>query len=237
MLPLAPADDQDKTGTERGPAAVAAFFDMDNTVLRGSSGRLYLRYLQQTRYFSARQWLPILAHVALYVAKRIDFPQLMGWLMTQVAGASEAEAWRISEAWHRAVLRHAIADGARERIAWHRSQGHHVALVSAATPYAVEPVARDLGLADAYLATQLEVAAGRFTGRVQRPACYGAGKVTLTRAYATKHNVDLAQSYFYTDSSSDAPLLEAVGHPVAVHPDRRLARLAAQRAWPVLRFY
>ena len=237
MLPNAAVAHEDETGAERGLATVAAFFDMDNTVLRGSSGRLYLRYLQQSHYYSARQWLPILAHVALYVTKRIDFPQLMGWLMTQVAGASEAEAWRISEIWHRAMLRQAIADGARERIAWHRSQGHHVALVSAATPYAVEPVARDLGLGAAYLATQLEVVAGRFTGRVQRPACYGAGKVTLTRAYATKHNINLAQSYFYTDSSSDAPLLEAVGHPVAVHPDLRLARLAAQRDWPVLRFY
>lgn len=237
MLPSTPLNPRDETGTERGPARVAAFFDMDNTLLRGSSGRLYLRYLRQIGYFSTRQWLRVLGRVALYITKRVDFPHLMGWLMTQVAGASEAEAWRISAAWHRAMLRDAIADGARERIAWHRDQGHHVAIVSAATPYAVEPVARDLGLGDAYLATRLEVVAGRFTGQIQSPACYGPGKVPLARAYATKHNISLAQSYFYTDSSSDAPLLAAVGHPVAVHPDRRLARMAAEHNWPIMRFY
>lgn len=218
------------------PGRPAAFFDMDNTVLRGASGRLYLRYLWQIGYFSAPQWAAVLGRVALYVTKQIDFPQLMGWLMAQVAGASEAEAWRLSAAWHRAMLRPAITRDARERIAWHRGQGHHVAIISAATPYAVQPVAHDLELGDAYLATELEVVGGRFTGQVQRPACYGGGKVALARAYATEHNLDLAQSYFYTDSSSDAPLLHAVGRPVAVNPDRRLARLAAQHQWPVLRF-
>jgi putative phosphoserine phosphatase/1-acylglycerol-3-phosphate O-acyltransferase len=216
---------------------VAAFFDMDNTVLRSSSGRLYLKYLRDRGYLPWSRWIAILGQISLYVAGLLDFPHLMARLMTQVADAEEAETLRISEAWFRDVLRSYITDGARVRIEWHRRQGHHVALVSASTPYAVVPVARDLGLADAYLATHLEVTSGRFTGRVQEPACYGSGKLTLTQAYAIEQQLSLEQSYFYSDSHHDLPLLEAVGHPVAVNPNRKLSQIATARKWPVVYFY
>lgn len=216
---------------------VAAFFDMDNTVLRSSSGRLYLRYLRSKGHLSWGRWLAITWQVGLYVAGVTDFPHLMARLMTQVAGADEAATWRISDAWFREMLRDFITDAARERIAWHRREGHHVAIVSASTPYAVEPVAHDLGLGNDYLATRLEVVEGHFTGRVLEPACYGPGKLALTRAYAAHRNLDLAISYFYTDSHHDLPLLEAVGRPVVVNPSRKLAQIATTRRWPVVRFY
>ena len=219
------------------PFGVGAFFDMDNTVLRGSSGRLYLQYLRSKGYLSWQRWLAVTWQVGLYVTGITDFPRLMARLMAQVAGADEAETWRISEAWSREMLRGFIAEAARERITWHRQQGHRVAIVSASTPYAVAPVAHDLGLGNDYLATRLEVISGRFTGKVIAPACYGPGKVTLVRAYSAQHKLDLAESYFYTDSHHDLPLLEAVGHPIAVNPSRRLKAIATKRRWPVVCFY
>lgn len=217
--------------------AIAAFFDMDNTILQGSSGRLYLQYLRRKGLLSRWRWLVITWQVGLYVLGITDFPHLMARLMTQVAGSEEAEAWRISHAWFDEMLRDFIAGAARDCIAWHLDQGHHVAIVSASTPYAVMPVARDLGLDGAYLATRLEVAEGRFTGRILPPACYGPGKLTLTRQYAAERGLSLAASYFYTDSHHDLPLLEAVGQPVAVNPGRKLAKIAARQGWPVKRFY
>ena len=235
---VAPAKTEtEHPGSLAAAPGVAAFFDMDNTVLRSSSGRLYLKYLRKNGYLSWPRWIVITGQIGLYVTGLIDFPHLMARLMGQVAGADEARTWRISEAWFREMLRDYIAGGARERIEWHRSRSHHVALVSASTPYAVKPVAHDLGLADAYLATRLEVLSGRFTGRVVEPACYGPGKVVMTRAYAAQHKIELARSYFYTDSHHDLPLLEAVGHPVAVNPNRKLARVASERKWPVVYFY
>jgi putative phosphoserine phosphatase/1-acylglycerol-3-phosphate O-acyltransferase len=239
---LSPADASTTTKMQGsfapvGVQDVAAFFDMDNTILRGSSGRLYLQYLRQKGYLSWWRWLIIMWQVGLYVVGVTDFPHLMARLMTQVAGSEEAEAWRISHAWFREMLRDYIADAARDCIAWHLSQGHHVAIVSASTPYAVAPVAHDLGLDSAYLATRLEVADGRFTGRVLLPACYGPGKLTLTRQYAAERGLDLSKSYFYTDSHHDLPLLEAVGQPVAVNPGRELAKIAGKRGWPTKRFY
>ncbi len=216
---------------------VGAFFDMDRTLLRDSSGRLYLKYLRATNRLSLRQWLVITYNVARYMLGTVEFPQLMGWLTAQVAGADEAEAWRLSREWFEAMLRHYIADGAREQVRWHQEQGHHVAIVSAATPFAVAPVAHSLGLGDSYLATRLEIVAGRFTGRLDQPACFGRGKLLLASTYAAQHGLDLRQSYFYSDSHDDLPLLEAVGHPVAVNPSRKLARIASERGWPVMFFY
>lgn len=217
--------------------AVGAFFDMDNTVLSGSSGRLYLKYLRKNGYLPRSSWLRITGHVAMYVSGLTDFPHLMARLMTYVAGASEEQAWELSAGWFASMLQHYITEKAREMVAWHADRGHHVALVSASTPYAVAPVAASLGLGSAFLCTHLEVVDGHFTGRLQVPACYGKGKVVLTHRYAQAHDLDLCQSYFYSDSYRDLPLLEAVGHPIAVNPDRRLARIAAERGWTTTRFY
>ncbi len=223
------------TAVQAPPGRIAAFFDMDHTLLRESSGRLYLKYLLQTGHLRPHHWLVITFHVARYMIGLIDFPRLMSQIMTRVAATGEAEAWRISDAWFETMLRHYIADRARERIAWHQGQGHHVAIVSASTPYAVELVARSLGVD--YLATRLEIADGRFTGRLIEPACYGVGKVILAAAYAKERGAQLDYCYFYSDSYADLPLLEAVGHPVAVNPSRKLARIAVQRGWPITRFY
>ena len=210
---------------------------MDNTLLSAASGRLYLKWLRQTGQLPLHRWAYITGQVGLYITGVIDFPRLMSRLMVYAAGANEAEAWRMSEQWYESMLRHYIAPAARERVEWHVAQGHHVAIVSAATPYAVKPVAEALGLGERYLATELEVQNGSFTGRVIEPACYGDGKVTRALMYAAQHGLDLGCSYFYSDSASDLPLLEAVGNPVAVNPSRKLARIAAERRWPVMKFY
>lgn len=210
---------------------------MDKTLLTASSGWLYLTWLWQTRQLPIHQWMYISGQVALYIIGIIGFPRLMSRLTILVAGSSESKAWRMSRAWFETSLRHAIAPGGPKQIALHRQQGHHVAMVSAATPYAVKPVAEALGLGKAFLATELEVVGGRFTGRVMEPACFGTGKVARTQNYAEVHQLDLKMSYFYSDSASDMPLLEAVGHPVAVNPSRKLAHIAERRGWPVMKFY
>ncbi len=83
------------------------------------------------------------------------------------------------------------------------------------------------------LATRLEEEAGRFTGRVVDPICYGAGKVALAETWANEHDVDLGESAFYTDSISDLPMLERVKEPVVINPDPRLRLLAWRRGWRV----
>ena len=114
----------------------------------------------------------------------------------------------------------------------HRAAGHVVALVSGATRYVLDPIAAHLGVAHV-MHTRMEVKDGVFTGRVERPVCFGEGKIYWLQQLIDRENLDLARSYFYTDSISDLPLLDLVGHPVAVNPDPLLYREAARRRWPV----
>jgi hypothetical protein len=97
------------------------------------------------------------------------------------------------------------------------------------------PLAKHLGI-DHFLYTRLEVEDGRFTGRVIEPVCFEAGKIHWLEQLVTTQRIDLARSWFYTDSITDLPLLELVGHPVVTNPDPRLYREAARRRWPV-RFF
>jgi HAD superfamily hydrolase (TIGR01490 family) len=120
------------------------------------------------------------------------------------------------------------------RVAAHRRAGHIVAILTSATRYLAEPLGADLGI-DHLLVTHLVVREGRFTGEVVEPVCYGRGKVYWAQRFATEQGLDLARSYFYTDSITDLPVLDRVGHPCVVHPDPRLRRLAQQRGWQVLR--
>src|SRR5690606_2461512 len=109
------------------------------------------------------------------------------------------------------------------------------AVVSSATRYQIDPLARDLGI-EHVLCTQLEVENGKLTGRVIEPPCYGEGKAIAARAFGEPRGIDFSQSYFYTDSEEDLPLLEMVGRPRPTNPSSRLAEIAAKRGWPTTRF-
>ncbi|GAB4514730.1 MAG: HAD family hydrolase [Anaerolineae bacterium] len=215
---------------------VGAFFDLDYTVLTASSGRLFVRYLRSKGLITPRQQAALAFWSGLYLLRVIDFPQLMARLIGEVIGQDEASTWDLCHRWFDEVLVRYISRDAQSAILRHREAGHHVAIVSAATPYAVGPVASYLGLENAYLATRLEVKDGHFTGRLVEPACYGPGKVHWVERYAEARGIDLERSYFYSDSATDLPLLERVGNPVAVNPDRRLRRVARRRGWPIMRF-
>jgi HAD superfamily phosphoserine phosphatase-like hydrolase len=123
---------------------------------------------------------------------------------------------------------------ALELIADHKAAGRRVYIVSAAPEEIVEPLARYLG-AEGAIATQAAVSAGRYTGQLLSYA-FGPQKAATIRQIAQRDNLDLSESWAYSDSATDVPMLEAVGHPVAVNPDRALRRTARMRGWPVLHF-
>lgn len=216
---------------------VAAFFDMDLTLLDRSSGMLYFHYLRQHRLLSRRDLARVSWWIIQYKLSIMDFPHLVARLMAVVKGGREADTIAQTETWFNEMVVPHITEGGRRQIREHQRQGHIVAIVSGATSYAVRPLAHYLGLGDNFLSTQVEVNDGHFTGRVLEPACFGPGKVIWVERFAAERDVKLDQSYFYTDSFSDRPLLEKVGHPVAVNPDRRLRRYAQQKGWPIVHFY
>ncbi len=216
---------------------IAAFFDMDKTLLSDSSGMMYVRYLREQGRLNRRQMASVLWYGFLYKFGLVSFPQLSADLVTALAGGTETQLATLCQELFRERIVHTITDGGRQRLEAHRAQGHVPVILSAATNYVVEPLARHLGVPD-FLCTRLVVGPDdRFTGQVVEPPCYGPHKVTLAERWAAERDVDLAASYFYTDSYTDRAMLERVGHPVAVNPDPRLRRLAQKRGWPVERFH
>jgi phosphoserine phosphatase len=122
------------------------------------------------------------------------------------------------------------------RVAWqHQDEGRPAYIVTAASQELVGLLARVLVL-DGGVGTPYEVEDGRYTGRLSGPFTYGEGKAEAIRLLAVDEDLDLAASYAYSDSESDLPMLRAVGHPVAVNPDRELERVARAEGWEVLRF-
>ncbi|TCO64284.1 HAD superfamily hydrolase (TIGR01490 family) [Actinocrispum wychmicini] len=123
---------------------------------------------------------------------------------------------------------------AAELIADHKAKGHDVVVVSASGEEIVRPIARMIGATDS-VGTRMVAEEGRYTGEIEF-YCYGENKAVAMKQLAVEHGYDLTACHAYSDSITDAPMLEAVGHPSTVNPDRGLRKLANERGWPVLAF-
>lgn len=221
-----------------GPAGskVGAFFDLDQTLLAGFSATSFLRERVAAGGVSPRDLAETFYATIAFGAGRTGFSGFMTATTAAYRGLEEAVLEQIGEETFVKHLARQIYPESRALVEAHQAAGHTVAIVSAATRYQAEPLARDLGI-EHVLCTRLEVEDGRFTGGVVRPTCYGEGKLVAARELAMREGLDLEQSYFYTDSADDLPLLEQVGRPRPTNPDRRLAQIAKERLWPVRRFH
>ena len=212
-----------------------AFFDMDKTLLSKSSGTLYIKYLWQRRMISAREFATVMFIAAQYRLNVLNFPKAMARLSTAIKGGDAAVTKRLCDQWVAEDVLRYIAPKALARLREHEAKGDYVFLLSASTQFAVEPVARHLHIP--YRSTEVEIVDGKFTGNIVGESCYGDGKRYWGERIAKERGVTLADCTFYTDSFSDRALLDVVGHPVAVNPDRHLRRYALDKVWPVEMFY
>jgi len=219
----------------RSSPRVGAFFDMDKTLIAENSGSLYMRYRYERGEIGG---LDLLKGLGAYLQYKLGVLDIRNWtkrMMVQFRDQSEAELEGEARTWFDAMVARTVYPRAVELVREHEARGHVVAIVSGATKFVVRPLAERLGVKH-FLYTRLEVEGGRFTGRVVEPICFEEGKIYWIQHFIERHGIDLAKSFFYTDSITDLPLLDLVGHPVAVNPDPRLYRMALRRRWPV-RFF
>jgi HAD superfamily hydrolase (TIGR01490 family) len=215
----------------------AAFFDLDRTLLRRSSALALAGPFRRRGLISRRALMRAALWQALFVARgasgeavRRAAEEGLGVLR----GMTPAELQELVADALEPVLRPLVYREPVDLAAGHRKRGEPVYIVSAALQEIVDALARDLGF-DGAIGTVAEVVDGRYTGRTLR-ARHAAGKAEAVRELAEREGFDLAASTAYSDSHTDLPFLQAVGNPVAVNPDRRLRRIAAERGWPVIRF-
>ena len=213
----------------------AAFFDVDNTLIKGSAlfhaGAGMVRYGLISRTDIAR-------HAGHHVAFRLrgeDAGHLAGArerALMLCAGLRVADVVALGEQVYDERLAGRIWEGTRRLADEHVARGEPVWLVTGAPIELAEIVARRLGLCGA-LGTVAEVEHGKWTGRLVGEILHGPAKAAAVRALAEREGFDLDCSSAYSDSINDLPLLESVGSPHPVNPDRQLRRIAAERDWPI----
>jgi len=210
-----------------------ALFDFDRTLIDVNSGTLWLRHEVRAGRVTWRDavwatWWFTRYHLGLASGLDAAFEQAVaaykGMTDTQLRGLTE-------RFFHEQIVAH-LRPGARAALDHHRERGDRMALCSSTTQYLAELACETWGL-EVAARTELEVQDGVLTGRIASLAL-GDHKTDRTLEWARTQGVDLADATFYTDSFTDAKLMEAVGSPVAVHPDRQLGRLARRRGWRVV---
>jgi HAD superfamily hydrolase (TIGR01490 family) len=211
---------------------IAAFFDVDRTLVSCNTARLFLRDLRARGEISFLRAVRALGWMAKYHLSLIDLQVIAVKIAEQMRGKSESEFAERCKRWVEDEVLPLVTPGALRQLERHRSEGHVLAVLSSSPTYVTRPLAQTLGIEEV-LSTTFEVDAGAFTGKLVGPACVGPGKIHWAESLRDRRDVDLSQSWFYTDSYTDVPMLERVGNAVVVNPDPRLRIAAKKRGWPV----
>lgn len=211
-----------------------ALFDLDNTLLGGDSDHAWGDYLCERGILDT----------ATYKTRNDEFYQdylagtlnLTDYLNFTLEILGRTEMAQLDE-WHRDFMRDCIEPiilpKALELIAKHREAGDKLVVITATNRFVTGPIVERLGI-ETLLATECEQVDGRYTGRTTGVPCFREGKVTRLKLWLEESGLSLEDSYFYSDSLNDLPLLEQVANPVAVDPDPKLRAEAEQRGWPVI---
>ncbi|MDV6011356.1 HAD-IB family hydrolase [Haloechinothrix sp. LS1_15] len=215
----------------------AAFFDLDKTIIASSSALAFSKPLLRQGLINRRAALKSAYAQLVFSLSGADADRterLRAQISALCSGWDVAQVSAIVQETLHDVVDPLVYAEATEIIASHKADGHDVIVLSATGAEVVQPIAEMLG-ADSWVATRMEIVDGRYSGNVEF-YCYGEQKAAAAQQLAETHGYELQHCHAYTDSSTDLPLLEAVGNPCAVNPDRALRKLADERGWPMLTF-
>ncbi len=216
----------------------AAFFDLDKTVIAKSSTLAFGKPFYKAGFLRRRALMKMGFAQLFYVLFGADEDQLE---------RARDQMLMLTSGWHRAEIEQLVEETLEEvadpivyaealtLIDQHKREGRKVVIVSASPEQIVRPLGRYIGVTD-FIATRVKTdAAGFFLQEIELYAM-GEGKVKAIQELASKEDIDLAKSYAYSDSATDLPMMEMVGNPVAVNPDKELRKAAEEREWPILEF-
>jgi HAD superfamily hydrolase (TIGR01490 family) len=211
-----------------------ALFDLDHTLLDGDSDDLWFHFLaQQGALDKDRHAVQRARFSAEYREGKLQVSDFYAFVLKPLANhpVQQLRTWRKQFVCEHILSR--ITPEARALLDRHRDAGHKLAIITATNRFITEPIAAELQVTH-LLATEPEFDGACFTGRVVGAPCFREGKLLHLREWLYNENFKPTETWFYSDSHNDLPLLESVDHPIAVNPDTQLSRLAQQRGWPVM---
>ena len=214
---------------------MGAFFDFDGTLIDGYSLSAFARYHLRSLQVAPADLGRMLLTGLRGVSSEEDFERFTELSMRVWAGRSEDELAELGERlWVQGIAGSLYPEGWR-LVEAHLRVGHTVVLASSATRFQVEPAARAMGV-QYIIVSPVEIVNGICTGRPGGPLLWRAGKAAAVRAFAADHDIDLPESYAYSNGDEDVPFLRTVGRARALNPGRKLAAAARHYGWPVARF-
>jgi HAD superfamily hydrolase (TIGR01490 family) len=211
-----------------------AIFDLDNTLLGGDSDYLWGEFLaeqghvdgtvrqQQNRYYYEE-----------YKAGRLDIHEFLEFQLQPLAGLDPEFLDQLREQYLAEKIQSVLLDKSCKLIADHKQQGHTLLIITATNRFITQPIAELFGIKN-LIASEAEMKDGRYTGKPTGIPSYAEGKVTRLNEWLKENNYQPEETWFYSDSHNDLPLLRIVDHPIAVDPDEILKKEAEERGWPII---
>lgn len=214
-------------------APYVAFFDLDETLLAKNSGRVFWDYCLKNNIYSPME----IGYLSFSLLKfMIGFDETEDFVRSWASvfkGWSETKMEDVTRELFASGIKPIIRASAENEVARHKAAGARTVILSASTRYVCEPVRDHLAMDEA-LCTALAVDNGKFTGTFASPYVFGEQKYLSALSYAQEHGFDLSKCYYYGDAYTDRFVMEAVGFPVCVTPDRKLRAYATQKNWNVV---
>ncbi|HEX7322769.1 MAG TPA: HAD-IB family hydrolase/lysophospholipid acyltransferase family protein [Mycobacterium sp.] len=215
---------------------IGAFFDMDGTLVAGFTGVILTRERFRSRDMGIGELVGMIQAGLNHQLGRIEFEDLITKVSTALRGRSLGDLEEIGERLFAQKIASRVYPEMRELVRAHLARGHTVVLSSSALTIQVLPLARFLGIKNT-LTNRFETDRdGVLTGKVAEPILWGPGKAAAVQKFATAHDIDLKESYFYADGDEDVALMYLVGNPRPTNPEGKMAAVARRRGWPILKF-
>ena len=211
-----------------------ALFDLDNTLLAGDSDYLWGIFLAEQGIVDRHSYeQENQRYYDEYKAGTLDIHQFLAFSLRPLAENDITLLQRLHHQFMTEVIHPLMSKAAFELIAKHRAAGDTLIVITATNSFVTTPIVKAFGI-DNLLATEPEMNSHGYTGKVAGVPCFREGKVTRLKSWLAEHNLNLQDSWFYSDSHNDLPLLREVAHPVAVDPDEQLKAVALREKWPVI---
>ena len=214
---------------------VVAFFDLDHTLLDGSNGNIYAVQMAKEGYMPYRSLFWVGWYTFLYKINRLPRREVYRRVLDIMGRYTVLDMIGMMDRGFERYILPRLYKGGALLIEEHKRRGHLTVIATAAGEYIAERVRAQLG-ADDTIATTTPIKGDHMSSEIEVPTSFMEGKLEMAVEFCRRHGARLEDCYFYSDSASDMPLLEAVGHPVMVNPQLRLRFAARGKGWPVIRF-